>query len=211
MLDRYLRPLIDPPLSFGGRILARAQVSANAVSLAGMAFGVLAGALIALDQILAALVLIVLSRLADGLDGAVARAASGVSPADGEQPTGSDFGGYLDIVADFVFYAAIPLGFVLADPAGSGAAGAFLLASFYINGASFLGFATLAETHRMRTEANGRKAFYHAPGLLEGTETIGFFVALCLFPAYFPALAWTFGALCLLSAALRLIQARRLF
>jgi phosphatidylglycerophosphate synthase len=201
MIDRHLRPLIDPPLGLAGRGLARAGVSADAVSVAGMILGLLAGGLIALDQTLPALALILLSRLADGLDGAVARAGS----------AGSDFGGYLDIVSDFVFYAAIPLGFVLADPALNGAAGAFLLAAFYINGASFLGFATLAEKHRLTTTANGRKSFFHATGLLEGTETIALFVLVCLVPAVFAASAWVFGALCLLTASLRVLQARRLF
>ena len=100
---------------------------------------------------------------------------------------------------------------MLADPAGNGAAGAFLLASFYINAASFLGFAILAEKAQMRTEAQGRKSIYFSNGLLEGTETIVFFVMLCLFPAAFVPLALGFGALCLLTAALRVAAAARLF
>jgi phosphatidylglycerophosphate synthase len=201
VLDRHLRPLIDPALNGTARWLAARRVSPDALSVLGMILGILAGATVALGWPLAALPMILASRLADGLDGAVARASGG----------GSDFGGYLDIVADFVFYAAIPLGFVLADPAQNGAAGAFLLAAFYINGASFLGFATLAEKHRLRSEANGRKAFFHASGLLEGTETIALFVVICLIPAAFVPLAWVFGALCLLTATLRLIEARSRF
>jgi phosphatidylglycerophosphate synthase len=201
VLDRHLRPLIDPALNGTARWLAARRVSPDALSVLGMILGILAGATVALGWPLAALPMILASRLADGLDGAVARASGG----------GSDFGGYLDIVADFVFYAAIPLGFVLADPAQNGAAGAFLLAAFYINGASFLGFATLAEKHRLRSEANGRKAFFHASGLLEGTETIALFVVICLIPDAFVPLAWVFGALCLLTATLRLIEARSRF
>lgn len=202
MLDRHLRPLIDPGLNRAGRALAARGIGADAISLAGAVLGVLAGAAIALGLPLVALALIAASRLADGLDGPVARAAGG---------DGSDFGGYLDIAADFIFYAAVPLGFVLADPAANGAAGAFLLAAFYVNGATFLGYAALAAKHRMRSDANGKKAVYHATGLLEGTETIGFFVAFCLWPAAFAPLAWVFGTLCLLTAALRLGQARRRF
>jgi phosphatidylglycerophosphate synthase len=201
VLDRHLRPLIDPALNGTARLLAARRVSPDALSVLGMILGILAGATVALGWPLAALPLILASRLADGLDGAVARATGG----------GSDFGGYLDIVADFVFYAAIPLGFVLADPAQNGAAGAFLLAAFYINGASFLGFATLAEKHRLRSESNGRKAFFHATGLLEGTETIALFAVICLMPSGFVPLAWVFGALCLLTATLRLIEARSRF
>ncbi|MBK5926113.1 phosphatidylglycerophosphate synthase [Rhodobaculum claviforme] len=147
-----------------------------------------------------ALGLIGLSRLADGLDGAVARA---LGP--------SDFGGFLDITADFAFYGAIPLAFVLHDPAANGAAGAFLLLSFYINGASFLGYAILAERRGLRTRSHGVKSLYFTAGLLEGAETIAFFVALCLWPAQFAPLAWAFGALCLVTALSRVLMARRVF
>lgn len=203
MFDRPLRRLIDPPLTRAGRALAARGVAAGAVTLMGMACALGAGGLIALGLPLVALPLVAASRLADGLDGAVARAQG---PAGG-----TDFGGYADILADFVFYAAIPLGFVLADPGANGAAGAFLLAAFYVNAASFLGYAAVAEKRGLRTQANGRKAFFHATGLLEGSETIAFFVALCLWPAAFVPLAWGFGALCLLTAGLRTLQARQTF
>jgi phosphatidylglycerophosphate synthase len=201
LFDRHLRPWIDPPLNRLAGRLASLGVGADALSVLGMALGALAGVLVALGWTLGALGLILASRLADGLDGAVARASGG----------GSDFGGYLDIVADFVFYAAVPLGFVIADPGTNGPAGAFLLAAFYVNGASFLGFATLAEKHRLTSQANGKKAFFHATGLLEGTETIALFVLICLVPAWFVPLSWGFGALCLLTAGLRLAEARARF
>lgn len=199
MLDRFLRPLIDPPLNRLGQRLARTGVGANAVTLAGLALALLAGLAIALGWFGAALALVLASRLADGLDGAVARAT---------QP--GDFGGLLDIVADFVFYAAIPLGFVVADAGANGLAGAMLLASFYVNAASFLGFAVLAAKRGLTSEVNGKKAWYHATGLLEGSETIAFFVALCLWPQGFVVLAWSFALLCLLTAVLRLLAARAL-
>jgi phosphatidylglycerophosphate synthase len=200
MLDPLLRPLIDPALDRLGRRLAAAGATADAVTLAGFALGLAAAGLIALGLTLAALVLLILSRLADGLDGAVARATAR-----------TDFGGYLDIVADFTFYGAVPLAFVVLDPAANGLAGAFLIATFYVNGTSFLGFAVLAERRGLATTVRGAKNLYFSGGLLEGTETIAFFVALCLLPAAFPALATTFGALCLLTAVTRVLHARRLF
>ncbi|WP_212523966.1 CDP-alcohol phosphatidyltransferase family protein [Actibacterium sp. MT2.3-13A] len=200
MLDAAMRKLIDPVLNRLGARAARAGMTANAVTLAGLGFGLLAAALIALDAPGWALLPLGLSRLADGLDGAIARST---------QKT--DFGGFLDITCDFVFYGAIPLGFVLADPGGNGAAGAFLLASFYANGASFLGFAILAERQGMTSEARGVKSLYFTGGLLEGTETIAFFVALCLWPGWFAPLAWAFGALCFVTAASRVLLARKVF
>ena len=200
MFDSRLRPLIDPPLNRLGSVLAGCGVRANWVTLAGLGLGLGAAAAILAEQWLAALVLVLASRLADGLDGAVARASSI-----------SDFGGYLDIFADFVFYAAIPLAFVLVDPVTNGAAGAFVLASFYVNAASFLGFAILAEKAGMKSDARGLKSLYFSGGLLEGTETIAFFVALCVFPQAFVPLSIVFGVLCLLTAALRVRAAARLF
>ena len=200
MLDSHLRPFIDPPLNRMGARLARRGVSANAVTLAGLVLGLAAAGAIVAELFVVALALILASRLADGLDGAVAR-RRGVT----------DFGGYFDIVADYVFYAAIPLALVLLDPGKNGAAGAFLLMSFYVNGGSFLGYAVLAEKARMRSDSHGVKTLYFTGGLLEGTETILFFVALCLFPAWFAPLAWVFGCLCLVTALARVALAWRVF
>lgn len=200
MLDRYARRLIDPALNRAGPALASRGISANGMTLAGLGAGIVAALLIAFGQFGLALGFILLSRLADGLDGAVARATKR-----------TDFGGYLDIAADFLFYGLVPLGFILADPAANGAAGGFLLASFYFNGTSFLGYAILAQKHGLETKAQGVKSIYYSNGLLEGTETIVFFIALCLLPGLFPPLAWVFGGLCFASGALRIYGASKVF
>lgn len=200
MLDASARRLIDPTLNRMGRRLALNGIAANTVTLIGLGLGLLAAVFIAVGQPLLALLPLLASRLADGLDGAVARATRK-----------SDFGGYLDISSDFLFYGAIPVAFVIADPAANGVAGAVLLASFYFNGTSFLGYAILAEKHKMATSAQGSKSLYYSNGLLEGTETILFFVLLCLFPLYFVPMAWVFGTLCFLSGALRIAGSRKVF
>ncbi|MGR3484793.1 MAG: CDP-alcohol phosphatidyltransferase family protein [Paracoccaceae bacterium] len=199
MLDQTARRLIDPPLDRMGRALAGRGVTADGVTLAGLALGLMAAGAIWADALGVGLALILASRLMDGLDGAVARAS---------RP--SDFGGYLDIVCDYVFYAAIPLAFALRDP-GAAAAAALLVASFYVNAGSFLGYAILAEKHGHRTDAQGAKSLYYSNGILEGTETIAFFVLLCLLPGAFVPLALTFAALCLLTAGLRVVAARAAF
>ncbi len=200
MLDASARKLIDPPLNALGRRLAARGVTADGVTLVGLGLGLCAAALIAIGWTGVALIALLASRLADGLDGAVARAS---------QTT--DFGGYLDIAVDFLFYGAIPFGFVAMNPDANAVAGAWLLTSFYFNGTSFLGYAILAEKRGLETRAQGIKSLYYSNGLLEGTETIIFFVLLCLFPAYFAPLAWIFGLLCFATATLRLIAARRVF
>lgn len=200
MFDAQARVLIDPALNKAGRVLASCGLSANFVTLIGLALGLGSAGLIALGSPLLALLPLLLSRIADGLDGAVARAT-----------TKTDFGGYLDIAADFLFYGAIPMAFVWSDPAANGMAGAFLLTSFYFNGTSFLGFAILAEKKAMVTDARGVKSLYFTGGLLEGTETIAFFVILCLLPGLFSPLAWVFGTLCFVTGLSRVLLARRVF
>lgn len=200
MLDGRMRRLIDPPLDRAGRLLAGWGVSAAAVTLIGLALGLGAALILALGLPgWAAIVLLLAGRVADGLDGAVARATAG-----------TDFGGFLDIFCDFVFYGALPLAFALRDPAGAVPA-VFLLFGFYVNAASFLGFAILAEKRGIKTSAQGQKSLYFSAGLMEGSETILFFVAMCLFPAAFGPLAWVFGALCLVTAAGRAGLAWRAF
>lgn len=200
MLDRYTRQLIDPPLNQIGAGLATRGFTANGVTLIGLGLGLFAALLIAVGAPAWALIPLLASRLADGLDGAVARATRK-----------TDFGGYLDIAVDFLFYGAIPMAFVIHDPTTNGAAGAFLLASFYFNGTSFLGYAILAEKYDHKTDAQGQKSLYYSNGILEGTETIVFFVVLCLLPAYFPPLAWAFGALCFATATLRIYAAKQIY
>jgi len=196
MLDPVLRRWIDPPLDRAGAWMAAWGVSANAVSLTGLAIGLSAVPLLAVGQYGVALVAILLNRLLDGLDGAVARH---------RKPTA--FGGYLDIVCDMVFYAAVPLGFALARPENAVWA-ALLLASFVCTCASFLGRAVLAAGRGERDRGvRGPKSFFHAAGLMEGTETILAFVLFCLLPGHFSWLAGLVAALCFWTAAARVLEA----
>ncbi|MFN3723650.1 MAG: CDP-alcohol phosphatidyltransferase family protein [Paracoccaceae bacterium] len=201
MLDGTMRRWIDPPLNRAGRWLAARGASADGITLLGLGFGLGAAAILALGlPAWLALVPLLIGRIFDGLDGAVARATFK-----------TDFGGYFDIFCDFIFYAAIPLAFVVRDPSVNAVAGAFLLAAFYINAASFLGYAIIAAKRRMTTVQQGEKSLYYAVGLLEGTETIVFFTLLCLVPSLFAPAAWVFGGLCLVTASARVVLARRAF
>ena len=197
MLDSRMRTLIDPPLNRTGRWLAARGADADTMTLIGLGFGIFTALMIYLGVSgLMIIVPLLIARLCDGLDGAVARAT-----------TKTDFGGYLDLTCDFIFYAAVPMAFVLRDPVANALPGAFLLMSFYINGASFLGYAVLAEKAGMETAEQGEKSLYYSAGLLEGTETIIFFVILAIAPIWFAPLAWVFGVLCLATAILRVVMA----
>jgi phosphatidylglycerophosphate synthase len=201
MLDGMMRGVIDPPLERSGRWLAARGASADVVTLGGLGLGLAAAGMLWAGWSGLWVALIVLaSRIADGLDGAVARVRGK-----------TDFGGYLDIVCDFAFYGAVPLAFVLRDPVANGMAGAFLLFSFYVNAATFLGYAILAERHGLETRSRGEKSLYFTAGLMEGSETILCFIILALWPGLFGPVAWVFGGLCLLTAAARVALAARTF
>jgi phosphatidylglycerophosphate synthase len=200
MLDGWARPRLDPLLDAIGRGLSGIGVSANAVTWAAFAIGAAATLVIAQEWFFTGAVLILLSRLGDGLDGAVAKLRGR-----------TDLGGYLDIVLDFAFYGLVPLGFVLADPAANGIAGAVLLTAFYANGASFLAYAIMAEKRGLASNARGPKSLFFTTGIAEATETIAVFVAMCLFPRWFPMLAYGFAALTVYTTVSRIVLATRMF
>jgi phosphatidylglycerophosphate synthase len=199
VLDGLMRRLIDPPLDAAGRGLSRIGIGADAVTATGLALGLAAALAIALDALLPALLLLLASRLLDGLDGAVARATEK-----------TDRGGYLDIVFDFAFYGAVPLAFALRNPADAVPA-AGLLFAFYVNGASFLAFAAIAAKRGLDTSMRGEKSIYFTAGLAEGTETIVVFVAMLFLPGWFAVLAYGFAAVCLVTALSRITLAWRSF
>jgi phosphatidylglycerophosphate synthase len=199
MLDAAMRRLVDPPLDRLARRVAALGVSANAITLVGFAVGLAAVPLLATESYAGALVAIGLNRLADGLDGAVAR-----------RQAPSDLGGYLDIVGDFIFYAAVPFGFALARPENALPA-AFLILSFVGTGSSFLAYAIMAAKRGLADAAPSRRSLYYLGGLTEGTETIIAFALFCLLPGAFSILAYIFGALCWITTVSRVIAAWRSF
>jgi phosphatidylglycerophosphate synthase len=195
MFDALLRPLIDPPLNALGRGAARLGIGANAVTLSGMLVGVGAGWAISQSAYTIGLILIALNRLLDGLDGAIARATAK-----------TDFGGYLDIICDYIFYVAIPLGFGFAAPENLVFAMA-LIAAFTLTAVSFLTYALLAAQRGEVTKAHGEKSFFYSTGFAEGAETIAGFTLMCLFPSSFAIIASCFVALCIATVIQRSLAA----
>ena len=192
MIDASLIPLLRRCLILPARALVRAGVVANQVTLVGFCIGVLALPALAFGQFWLALLAIVVNRILDGLDGAVAQLT---------QPT--DRGAFMDIVLDFVFYALVPLGFALAEPAVNALPAAVLIAAFVGTGSSFLAFSVIAGQRGMRPEAYPAKGIYYLGGLTEGAETIALFVAMCVFPQAFAPLAYLFAAACAVTTMTR--------
>lgn len=200
MIDAALLPmqrrLLTPPAAF----LAARGVRADQITIAGFLLGALAVPALAAGAFSLALVLILANRLADGLDGAVARIHG---------PT--DRGAFLDIALDFLFYALVPLGFALADPAANALPAAVLIAAFVGTGSSFLAFAAVAGQRGHRAPAYPAKGIFYLGGLTEGAETIAAFAAMCLWPAAFPTLALVFAAACAVTTVSRWAAGWRAF
>lgn len=200
MIDARLLPLQRALMVPPARWLVARGVRADQITVVGCAIGLLAALAAAFGFYGLALLGLVLNRLADGLDGAVARLT---------KPT--DRGAFLDIALDFVFYAAFPIGFIMADPAANGLAGAVLVASFVLTGSSFLAFSVIAERRGLQAQDYPTKGIYYLGGLAEGAETIAVFVAFCLFPAAFAWIAWIFALACLVTAITRYVAGWNVF
>ena len=196
MLDAIIRKRIDPPLAVIARHAVKWRISAQTATVAGFVLGLGAAVLVASQLYLPAVVLLLVSRLCDGLDGAIAR-----------QTRLTDLGGFLDITLDFIVYAAVVFGFALADPTANALAAAFLTTSFMGPAATFLAYAIFAAKHDITTEIRGSKSLYYLGGLTEGTETIVSLVLMCILPTWFPVIAVVYGVMCWITAGTRIAAA----
>ena len=194
MIDKQIRQIIDRPLMGLARLADKMGWQADHITYGGFAIGLGAGIAIIAGAWLFAFFLILLSRFCDGLDGSVARLKGA-----------TDKGAFLDIALDFLFYSWIPLCFAIHDPANALAA-SFLIFSFIGTGTSFLSYAAIAEKRGIDPSYKGKKGLYYLGGITEGTETILFLLACCLWPHYFVPLAVIFATLCLVTTAIRIYR-----
>ncbi|MEO5816371.1 MAG: CDP-alcohol phosphatidyltransferase family protein [Gemmatimonadaceae bacterium] len=200
MFDVVLRPLKERVFAPVTRAIGQ-RVSPMTLTLAGFVAGLLAAVLVARGAYRAALALWVINRVLDGLDGSLARA----------QGSQTDFGGYVDIVLDFVVYAAIPIAFVLASPALPLAIAALvLLASFYVNAASWMYLAAILERRDLGARVHDELTSITMPeGVIGGTETVLLYTLFFLIPDRLVVLFWIMSMLVMTSVGLRLVWAVR--
>lgn len=196
MFDRIALQLTKPAIDYTARRIHGAGYSAEQVTFTAFGFGIMSAVLIALGMTYAAILPLLISRVLDGLDGAVARLSRT-----------TDRGAFLDISLDFLFYAAVPLAFVTVDPV----AAAVLLAAFIGTGTSFLAYAIIAEKRGDKSTAFPTKSFYYLGGLTEGTETNACFVLMCLWPQHFAVIAYIYAALCSVTTGTRLVAGWKSF
>ncbi|MBX2883218.1 MAG: CDP-alcohol phosphatidyltransferase family protein [Granulosicoccus sp.] len=193
MLDKYTVPISRRLLAPVAGYLHTHSVSADLVTVIGFLIGLSCVPLLATEHYLLALIALLMNRVADGLDGELARL---------ERST--DAGGFLDITLDFIFYAMFPLGFALQSPETNALAAAVLIISFVGTGTSFLAFAIQAEKRELRHTEFPYKGLYYLNGLAEGTETIMVFALMCLLAEYFAVIAFLFAFICLLTTVNRI-------
>ncbi len=173
MLDRSLRPLKTAALAPAAGSLSTV-VSATTITGLGLTVGLAAAGLAAAGLWLPALVAWIVNRLLDGLDGEIARVSG----------SADDRGGYLDLTADAIVYAAIPLGVAagLGRPAAWIAAG-FLLATFYVNIVTVTLLSAIWEKRALGATARSEQTSVTLPaGLIEGSETVLLFALLLAVP-----------------------------
>ena len=195
MLDAKVTPFIKPILKPFIVGLDKCGVTPNQITVVGFLIGLFAVPFIILNWWNIALACIIGNRVCDGLDGELAR----------YQKSSSSAGGFLDICLDFLFYASIPLAFGIAAPAQWGVPAMVLLATFIGTGSSFLAFAIAAEKFQIDRPQFKNKSFYYMQGLTEGSETILVFLAFCIWPNYFPVLAYLFAAACFITVITRIV------
>ncbi len=207
MFDHILRPRKDILLAW--LVGPFARVHPNTITVLAFLVGLAAAGALVQQHYLWGLGGWLLSRLLDGLDGAVARAY-------GKQ---SDFGGYLDILLDFAIYALIPLALVVGMPTIQNYFWlAILLSSFYLNAASWMHLAALLEKHAAQSPPDPSTDPAPLPkltsvvmpaGIIAGAETISFYCLFILFPQYLAALFAAMALLVLLTVVQRLVWAAR--
>ncbi len=197
MLDDFLRRLKDRLLWPVARALG-ARLSPSTITVIAFVVGVAAAGAAALSLVGWSVGLWLANRLVDGLDGTQARVHA----------LQSDFGGYLDILLDFIVYAAVPLGLIVAEPRLA-VAGAVLQATFFVNAASWMYLAAILERRQAGAATTGElTTVTMPPGVVAGTETIILFTLMLAWPAARGILFWTMSALVGVNVVQRLWWAR---
>ena len=199
MFDHLLRGLKDRLLTPLATLLR--GVPPNVLSLIALLLGLSAAVAAATGAWAAGLVLWLANRVTDGLDGTVARVA-------GRQ---TDFGGYLDILLDFIVYAAIPLGFAMQSTDRLVLVLAVALEGmFLVNACSWMYLSAVLEKRASGARATGElTTVTMPPALVAGFETVIFFALFYLFPLKLPLLFGLMTTLVGLNVVQRLVWARR--
>lgn len=207
MIDGPVRRLIARPLHRIVTVIDVSWITPDRLTVVGLVAGVGSAVLAAGQWWLLALVGWILSRVFDGLDGALARVRRETAPLERI----SEAGGFLDIVADFVTYGTTVIGVALGVTWEFGAPWwpfMLVLLSYYINGAAFLAFSSIAERAGRRID-DGRSLSFLGR-IAEGTETVFVHSLWLIVPMIAWQIAVVWAAFVSVSAAHRVFVGYRL-
>jgi phosphatidylglycerophosphate synthase len=140
-----------------------------------------------------ALLIFLLGRIFDGVDGIIAN-----------KTRITEFGGFIDIVFDLISYSLVPLAFILKDNSNA-IFGSILLATFFGTSSAFFGIAIFENNKFIKR--NPEKSFYHVGGFMGGAITIFFLSLMFIFPEKFNLIALIFSVLCILGTIERIFYA----
>jgi len=192
MIDNYLVKFLNPLLHILGSVFLKFNFNANIVSLLGLIFSFVSFFLILNLNFISALFFFLLGRIMDGVDGELANRIGK-----------TDFGGFIDIVFDFISYSLVPLAFILILNSNA-FFGSILLATFFGTGSTFLALAIFVG--KKSTNFNN-KSFFHVGGLIGGSVTIFFLSLMMVFPYSFNLIAIIFSVLCIIGTIERIYYA----
>lgn len=196
MLDAPLRRMLERPLDRAAAAIDVRALTPDRLTAAGLVLGLGSAATAGVGWWATSAVLWLVSRVADGLDGPLARRRR----ARGEGDAGA--GGFFDITADFTVYGATVVG------VGVGSGGPLwpfllVLLAYYVNGTAFLAFSSIAERSG-RTIDDGRSLSFLG-GIAEGTETIAVHTLWLLVPWWSPQIAVVWAAVVGVGAVQRIV------
>lgn len=200
MFDAAVRRRLEPTVQVITRWVDQPLVTADRLTLLGLALGVGSAATAAATWWWVALALWLASRVCDGLDGPLARRRRAGGGDD------SQAGGFLDITADFVVYGSTVVGVAVGAGSEFGAPWlpfAAVLLTYYVNGAAFLAFSSIAE--RTGRQIDDGRSLSFLGGLAEGTETIIVHSLWLALPVWSATIAWIWAGVVALSAAQRMV------
>lgn len=206
MFDAYLRRRLERPLRQAAALMDRSGLTADRLTAVGLILGLGSAAAAAATWWWSSVSLWLVSRLADGLDGPMARLQRARDP--GQSDSGA--GGFFDITADFLVYGSTVVGVAFGASAAYGAPWwpfLLVLLAYYVNGTAFLAFSSIAERSG-RTLDDGRSLSFLG-GLAEGAETIVVHSLWLIFSAVAWQIALVWAAVVFVSAAQRMVAGYR--
>ncbi|KAJ5489568.1 hypothetical protein N7539_004458 [Penicillium diatomitis] len=203
MLDFVLRPTKENALRPFCRVIPSAVVPIH-LTLVGFLFGLASCSFTAIwgnshatKDVVISVVLWLLNRFLDSLDGSLAR----------ERRTVTEAGGFIDLLCDFLIYSLIPPAVAHGEdryrsrnmglPPVNWRSVAYLEVTFHIN--NFLLFYAAAVAAKVEFDHNGQQksaeltSVVLRPALIEGFESGIMFTIMLAFPSYIESVAWVMG------------------